>query len=51
MVNRRKNRNRRKAHIYRFIQRSYQQNRKATVSKILDDTFSLNDDSGVKSKS
>ena len=50
MVNWRKNRNTRKAQIYRFTQRSYQQSRKATVSKILDDTFLLNNDSGVTLK-
>ena len=50
MVNWRKNRNTRKAQVYRFTQRSYQQSRKATVSKILDDTFLLNNDSGVTLK-
>lgn len=50
MVNRRKYRNTRKAQIQRFTQRSYQQSRKATVSKILDNTFLLNNDSGVTLK-
>ena len=35
MVNQKENRNTRKARIYRFTQRSYVQNRKATVHKIL----------------
>ena len=35
MVNQKENRNTKKARIYRFTQRSYVQNRKATVHKIL----------------
>ena len=41
MINRRENQNTRKARIYRFTQHRYQENRKATVNKILDGTFSL----------
>ena len=41
MVNRKENRNTRKARIYRFTQRSYVQTRKATVNKILDGSFQL----------
>ena len=47
MRNRRENRNTRKARIYRFTQRSYQRSRKATISKILDGTFSLDNESEV----
>ena len=47
MINKRENRNMRKARIYRFTQRSYQQNRKAAITKILDNTFSLDNESEV----
>ena len=42
MSNRRENRNTRKARIYQFTQKAYEQNRKATVHKILAGTSSLN---------
>ena len=42
MKNGRENRNTSKARIYRFTQRAYEQNKKATVHKILAGTFSLN---------
>ena len=41
MRNRRENRNTRKARIHRFTQCSCRQNRKATISKILEGTVSL----------
>ena len=47
MRNRRENRNTRKARIYRFTQRSYRQNKKATISKILEGTLSLDNESNV----
>ena len=47
MRNRRENRNTRKARIYRFTQRSYRQNRKATISKILEGTLNLDNESNV----
>ena len=47
MRNRRENRNTRKARIYRFTQHSYQRSRKATISKILDGTFSLDNESEI----
>ena len=50
MINKRENRNMRKARIYRFTQRSYQQNRKAAITKILDNTFSLDNESEVTRK-
>ena len=50
MRNIRENRNTRKARIYRFTQRSYQRNRKATISKILDGTFSLDNESEITPK-
>ena len=42
MQNRRENRNTRKARIHQFTQKSYEQNKKATIHKIIEDTFSLN---------
>ena len=41
MKNRRENRNTRKARIYQFTQKAYEQNRKATVNKIINGCFSL----------
>ena len=41
MNNTRENRNTRKARIYQFTQKAYQQNRKATINKIINGTFSL----------
>ena len=41
MKNRRENRNTRKARIYQFTQKAYEQNRKATINKIINGTFSL----------
>ena len=42
MQNRRENRNTRKARIHQFTPKSYEQNKKATIHKIIEDTFSLN---------
>lgn len=50
MINRRQNQNTRKGRIYRFNQHRYQENRKATVNKILDSTFSLVNKSEVTPK-
>lgn len=50
MINRRQNQNTRKGRIYRFTQHRYQENRKATVNKILDSTFSLVNKSEVTPK-
>lgn len=47
MRNRRENRNTRKARIYQFTQQSYRQNRKATITKILEVTLSLENESSV----
>ena len=44
MVNRKENRNTKRARIYRFTQRSYVQNRKATVNKILDGSFTIDNE-------
>ena len=41
MKNRRENRNTRKARIYQFTQKAYEQNRRATVNKIINGSFSL----------
>ena len=41
MQNRRENRNTRKAKMFRFTQRLFQQNRRVTINKILDGTLSL----------
>ena len=41
MKNRRENRNTRKARIYQFTQKAYEQNGKATVNKIINGCFSL----------
>ena len=41
MNNTRENRNTRKARIYQFTQKAYQQNRKATINKSINGTFSL----------
>ena len=42
MKNRRENRNTRKARIYQFTQKAYDQNKKATMHKIINGNFSLN---------
>ena len=44
MKNRRENRNTRKAKRYQFTQKAYDQNRKATITKIIDGTFSLDNE-------
>lgn len=41
MKNRRENRNTRKARIYQFTQKAYDQNKKATINKIINGNFSL----------
>ena len=43
MKNRRENRNTRKAKLYQYMQKAYDQNRKATINKILHGTFALNE--------
>ena len=47
MKNRRDNRNTRKAKMFRFTQRSFQQNRRVTIKRILDDTLSLDNEEDV----
>lgn len=42
MKNQRENRNTREARIYQFTQKAYKQNKKATVNKIINGNFSLN---------
>ena len=42
MKNRRENRNTRKARIYQFTQKAYDQNKKATIHKIINGNFNLN---------
>ena len=42
MKNRRENRNTRKARIYQFTQKAYDQNKKSTIHKIINGNFSLN---------
>ena len=44
MVNRRNNRNTRKAKLYRFTQRSFQQNCRVTINRILDRTLTLDNE-------
>ena len=41
MKNRRENRNTCKARIYQFTQKAYDQNKKATINKIINGNFSL----------
>ena len=41
MKNRRENRNTRKARIYQFTQKAYDQNKKASINKIINGNFSL----------
>ena len=41
MKNRWDNRNTRKAKIYQFTQKSYEQNKKATINKIINGNFNL----------
>ena len=43
MKNRRENRNTRKAKLYQYMQKAYDQNRKATINKILHGTFALSE--------
>ena len=43
MKNRRENRNTRKAKLYQYTQKAYDQNRKATINKILHGIFVLNE--------
>ena len=47
MSNRRDNRNTRKARNFQYTQKAFKQNRKATVSKILDGTFVM-DNKGLE---
>ena len=47
MKNRWDNRNTRKAKMFRFTQRSFQQNRRVTIKRILDDTLSLYNEEDV----
>ena len=47
MKNRMENRNTRKARIYQFTQKAYDQNKKATINKIINDNFSLNNSDQV----
>ena len=47
MQNRRDNRNTRKAKIYQFTQKAYDHNKKATITKIINGTFSLNNNEQV----
>ena len=47
MVNRRNNRNTRKAKLYRFSQSSFQQNRRVTINCILDGTLTLDNEEDV----
>lgn len=47
MKNRRENRNTRKARIYQFTQKAYDQNKKATINKIINGNFSLNNSDQV----
>lgn len=42
MENWRENRDTRKVRIYQFTKKSYEQNKKATIYKIIEVTFSLN---------
>ena len=42
MKNRRDNQNTRKVRIYQFMQKSYEQNKNATITKIINGNFSLN---------
>ena len=42
MKNRRENRNTRKAKIYEFTQQAHEQNKTATIRKIISGNFSLN---------
>ena len=46
MSNRRENRNTRKARNFQYTQKEFKQNRKATVSMILDGTFVM-DNTGL----
>ena len=47
MKNRRNNRNTRKARMFRFTQRSYQQSQRVTINRILDGTLALNNEEDV----
>ena len=47
MKNRRENRNTRKAKMFRFSQRSFQQYRRVTITRILDGTLSLENEDDV----
>ena len=47
MKNRWDNRNTRKAKMFRFTQRSFQQNRRVTIKRIIDDTLSLDNEEDV----
>ena len=50
MKNRRENRNTRKAKIYQFPQKAYEQNKKATINKIISGNFNLNNEEHVVPK-
>ena len=47
MKNRRENRNTRKAKMFRFSQRSFQQYRRVTITRILDGTLSLENEDDI----
>ena len=47
MINRRENRNPRKAKNYQFMQKAFEQNQEATISKIVDGTFVM-DNKGLE---
>ena len=47
MKNRRENRNTQNARIYQFTQKAYDQNKKATINKIINGNFSLNNSDQV----
>ena len=50
MKNRQENRNTRKAKIYQFTQKVYEQNKKVTINKIISGNFSLNNEEQVVPK-
>ena len=50
MKNRREKRNTRKAKIYQFPQKAYEQNKKATINKIISGNFNLNNEEHVVPK-
>ena len=47
MINRRENGNPRKAKNYQFMQKAFEQNQEATISKIVDGTFVM-DNKGLE---